>query len=225
MKNKLFIRRVIMTIVGVLGGGVCVGLFRMSLFGVDPFQAFMSGIDEIFPNITFGTLYVVINGILLLFALFLDRKKIGLGTFVNLFLLGYVVEFSHLTFLHFFPTVTLWMRIAFLASGVVIICITSALYFTANLGVSTYDAVALILAARLKKIPFKFWRIMTDLLCVIIGVSLFLTAGNSWSHVTTIIGIGTIISAFFMGPLIAFFNQRIAEPLLYRGIDEQIKSQ
>ena len=28
-------------------------------------------------------------------------------------------------------------------------------------------------------------------------------------------GIGTIITAFFMGPFIAFFNRKIAEPLRY----------
>jgi uncharacterized membrane protein YczE len=31
------------------------------------------------------------------------------------------------------------------------------------------------------------------------------------------VGIGTIITAFFMGPLIEFFNVRIARPLLNAG--------
>jgi len=214
LKNKIFIRRVIMTVAGVIGGGACVGLFRMSVFGVDPFQALMSGFEEVFPNISFGALYVIINAILLLFALIMDRTKIGLGTFINLFLLGYVIDFSHQTLLTLFPTVTLVGRIAFLVAGVVIICIASALYFTANMGVSTYDAVALVLADRLPKLPFKYWRIITDSICVISGVTLFLVAGNAFGQIFTIIGIGTIIAAFFMGPLIAFFNKKIAEPLL-----------
>lgn len=214
-QNKNFIKRVIMTIVGVLGGGVCVAFFRMSVFGVDPFQAFMSGVDAITPGISFGTLYVIINIILVSVALLFDRSKIGLGTFVNIFLLGYVVDYSHQALVMLFPTVNILMRILLLMIGVVVICITSALYFTANMGVSTYDAVALILADRIRKLAFKYWRIITDFICVFIGISLFLIAGNDRSQIATLIGIGTIVTAFFMGPLIAFFNKAIAEPLLY----------
>jgi len=214
-QRKIFIKRIVMTVVGVLGGGFCVGLFRMSVFGVDPFQAFMSGIDAALPGLSFGTLYVIINVTLLLVALIFDRTKIGLGTFVNIFLLGYMVDFSHQFLMSLFPTVNIMMRILFLVTGVVIICITSALYFTANMGVSTYDAVALILADRIQKLAFKYWRIITDFLCVFIGIAFFLIGGNQVSQIVTLIGIGTIITAFFMGPLISFFNKAIAEPLLY----------
>jgi uncharacterized membrane protein YczE len=82
------------------------------------------------------------------------------------------------------------------------------------MGVSAYDAVALILAERNQKLPFKYWRIMTDSMCIMIGIGLFLWAGNGLDEVTTIVGIGTVIAAFFMGPLITFFNKRLAEPML-----------
>jgi len=213
--RAFFIKRILMTVFGVLGGGACVALFRMSVFGVDPFQAFMSGVEAAVPGISFGTLYVIVNLALLLFAFFTDRKKIGLGTFVNLFLLGYVIDFTHHFLLGQFPSVNMLGRIAFLAVGIVIICIASSIYFTANLGVSTYDAVALVLSERLPKLPFKYWRIITDSICVLVGVTLFIIGGNQLGSVFTIIGLGTIISAFFMGPLIAFFNRTIAEPLLY----------
>jgi len=222
--RAIFIKRILMTVFGVLGGGACVALFRMSVFGVDPFQAFMSGIEAAIPGISFGTLYVIVNLALLLFAFFTDRKKIGLGTFVNLFLLGYVIDFTHNFLLGQFPSVSMLGRIAFLATGIVIICIASSLYFTANLGVSTYDAVALVLSERLPRLPFKYWRIITDSICVLVGVALFLIGGNSFGSVFTIIGIGTIIAAFFMGPLIAFFNRKIAEPLLYGRSAKQVNA-
>ena len=41
-------------------------------------------------------------------------------------------------------------------------CIGSALYFTGNLGVSTYDAVALILSEK-KVAKFQYCRIVSDL--------------------------------------------------------------
>ena len=49
---------------------------------------------------------------------------------------------------------------------------------------------------------------------VIAGVILFLAAGNKFADIPTIAGIGTIITAFFMGPLIELFNEKVARPLL-----------
>ena len=39
-------------------------------------------------------------------------------------------------------------------------------------------------------------------------------AGGSIAAVPTIAGVGTIITAFFMGPLIEFFNVKVARPFL-----------
>ena len=203
-----------MTVIGVFGVGVCVGMFRMSALGVDPFQTMMSGINKVFPALSFGMLNMVINGILLLFALVMDRRKIGIGTVINLFFLGYVIDYSHQGFLVLFPSVTLLGRVLFLTGGVIVMCMMIALYFTANMGVSTYDAVALILTERNRRLPFKYWRIITDSICIGIGVGLFLWAGNGFGEMTMIVGIGTLIAAFFMGPLITFFNKRLAEPML-----------
>ena len=85
---------------------------------------------------------------------------------------------------------------------------------TADLGVSTYDAVALIIVNTWKKGKFQYVRIITDLVCVVLGCLLFILSGGKISQIPTIAGIGTIITAFFMGPLIEFFNVHIARPIL-----------
>ena len=108
------------------------------------------------------------------------------------------------------------VRIACLVIGVVIICFGSAFYMTADLGVSTYDAIALIICNTWKKGKFQYVRIITDIVCVILGVTLFMLAGGTIGKIPTIAGIGTIITAFFMGPLIEFFNVKIARPFLAR---------
>ena len=46
------------------------------------------------------------------------------------------------------------------------------------------------------------------------GCVLFVMAGNSISKIPTIAGIGTIITAFFMGPLIDLFCEKFAKPHL-----------
>ena len=213
-KEQYFLRRLLMTIFGVLGVGICVAFFRLSFLGVDPFQSMMSGINALMPNLSFGTLNVIVNGLFLLFALSFDRTKIGLGTFINLILLGYVIDFSYQLLLMHFTDISLAARFVFLMIGVVFMCFNAALYFSANMGVSTYDAVALILAEKFPARPFKIWRIITDSVCIIIGIALFLIAGNEFRQLGAIVGLGTIIAAFFMGPLIGFFIDKVSNPLL-----------
>jgi len=46
---------------------------------------------------------------------------------------------------------------------------------------------------------------------------LFLLGGGAWKDVPAFIGVGTILTAFFMGPLIDFFNRKLAQPMLNAG--------
>ena len=213
MKDNKRGKRVAMSLFGVIICAISVGIFKIAALGVDPFQSFMAGLDEVVP-IKFGTLYVITNAVLLLFALVFDRHYIGIATFINLFLLGYITQFTY----EFLQTVivdpSITVRIICLVVGVVIICFGSAFYMTADLGVSTYDAIALIICNTWKKGKFQYVRIITDLVCVILGVVLFLLSGGTIPKIPTIAGIGTIITAFFMGPLIEFFNVHITRPIL-----------
>ena len=206
-------RRIMMSLCGVIICAVSVGVFKLAALGVDPFQSLMAGLDALIP-IEFGTLYVIVNAILLLFSLIVDRHNIGIATFINLFLLGYITQFTYDLLQKLIPDPSMVVRILCLAIGIVVICFGSALYMTADLGVSTYDAVAIVMSSKWKLGKFKYIRICTDLVCVVIGCVLFVLAGNAIGKIPTIAGVGTIITAFFMGPLIDFFNEKFAKPLL-----------
>ena len=192
-------RRLLMTLAGVLVAGFSVGLFNFSGFGMDPFQVFAHGLNNLVP-LSYGLFYSLVNAVLLVVVFFMDRTKIGLGTLINLFLLGYVVDFSSALWARLIPHPSVLVRAVFLILGIVIMCFGSALYFTGDLGVSTYDAIALVLS-REKKWDFRITRISTDVICTVLGV---LTGA--------VAGIGTIVTAFFMGPLIEFFNRTVARP-------------
>ena len=199
-----------MSALGVAICGISVGMFKHASLGVDPFQSLMSGLDAVIP-IRFGTLYVIVNLILLTFVLVFNRRKIGLATLINLFLLGYIAEFSQGICQSLFPNIGLGGRFVLLLIAIVIMCLASAFYFTADLGVSTYDAVSLIWSEKQNRIPFQYCRIICDLICVSLGTLLCRIGGID---VFGEVNIGTIITAFFMGPLIAFFNRKVAEPFL-----------
>ncbi len=212
--RKITAKRIIMCVAGVFICGVSVGFFKAAALGVDPYQSLMSGLDAVIP-ISFGTLYMLASLVLLLFSLFADRHYIGLATIINLTLLGYIAEYSQKLLNHLFPDMGIPARVMMLAIGVVVMCMAAALYFTADLGVSVYDAVALIISKTWKKMEFSKCRILCDLVCVALGSLLCLLSGSGISGLFKVVGIGTIIAAFFMGPLIAFFNTHLAEPLLY----------
>lgn len=216
MKRDNLPKRIAMSLFGVIICAISVGIFKIAALGVDPFQSFMAGLDSLIP-IDFGTLYVIVNAVMLLFALVFDRHYIGIATFINLFLLGYITQFTYAYLQTVIDDPSLPVRILCLVIGVVIICFGSAFYMTADLGVSTYDAVALIIVNTWKKGKFQYVRIITDLVCVVLGVILFLMAGGTAAKIPTIAGVGTIITAFFMGPLIEFFNVHIARPILKRN--------
>ena len=211
--NKNLVKRILMSLFGVIICAISVGVFKIAALGVDPFQSFMAGLDKLIP-LDFGLLYIIVNALLLIFALVFDRHYIGIATFINLFLLGYITQFSY----QFLQTVivepSIFVRVICLVVGVVVICFGSAFYMTADLGVSTYDAVALIIVNTWKKGKFQYVRIITDIVCVILGAALFVLGGGKISAIPTIAGIGTIITAFFMGPLIEFFNVHVARPIL-----------
>lgn len=203
-KDTRFYKRLGMTILGVLFLGVAVGFMNYSNFGMDPFQTFAHGIALHVP-LQFGTTYLIISAIELAVIFFVDKTKIGLGTMINLFLLGYVVDYSTIYIGKFFDMLgggLVWHAVS-LVIGVVLLCFCSAFYFTANMGVSTHDAVSLILSEKQSKIPFAWLRVINDVVCVVIGALL----GQMF-------GVGTIVSAFFTGPLVTFFRKKCAEPFL-----------
>ena len=215
-KKAISPKRILMSALGVIICGLSVGLFKHVALGVDPFQSLMSGLDAVIP-IRFGTLYVIANLLLLAFALIFDRHKIGLATLINLFLLGYIAEFSQRCMARLLPGPTLLLRFVILAVAIVIMCLAAALYFTADLGVSPYDAVALIWSEKQRRVPFPICRVITDFVCVLGGVLLCRASGFTLRQITGEVGLGTIITAFFMGPLIQLFKDRVAVPFLRGG--------
>ena len=190
-----------MTLLGVFTCGVSVGLFKQANFGVDPFQCLSAGLDRVIP-IPFGTLYMLINLALLALVFVLDKHYIGIATFINLFLMGYLIDFTQWVLRGIVPQPSVALRVIYLIVAIVVMCAGSSLYFTADLGVSTYDAIALHLTDRGLG-PFKIIRIITDLICVLAGFAMGCMPG-----------VGTIITAFFMGPLISWFNRVLAQPML-----------
>ncbi|MFT3847686.1 MAG: hypothetical protein QM739_03135 [Propionivibrio sp.] len=194
---------IVMTAVGIALCGTSVGMARHAGFGTDPFTVLVTGLDNRF-ELGYGVIFTTLAALLLVGVFLLQRRLIGLSTIFTLVGLGFFVENAYQIASLLMPHPGLAPRVAELAASLVLISLASALYYTADLGVSPYDAVALILSDRTGT-PFRFCRIGTDLICVIVG---FLFGAT--------LGVGTILTALCMGPLVDLFNRRIARPLQRR---------
>lgn len=196
-------RRLAMTFVGVVLCAVSGGIMKRAGFGGDPFQMLCNGLDNVLP-IDFGTIHVLLSVIMLAAILRLDKHFIGVATVFNLFFTGYIVDWTYRGLGVWFPNPGMALRIGMLAFSLVLMCLSASLYFTSDMGVSTYDFVALYISKIQKRIPFRFVRISTDAICVIAGL-----------FMGSVPGVGTLITACFMGPLISFFDHAVSEPLRY----------
>lgn len=185
-----------MSAAGVAVMGVGVGLFKASDLGLDPFNTLVSGAACVLPW-GYGTVYAAVSAVLLVFAAVLDRKRLGLGTVLNMFAAGYVVELVSWMCGAAVPSPSIAVRAALLVAGVAVASAGCAVYFVSELGVSVYDDVALVISDR-SGVTFKVVRLLTDLCCVAAGFALGAP-----------VGAGTVLAVAIQGPLIGFVEDAI----------------
>ncbi len=215
-KKKDLVMRIVLVVAAnlILGGGI--SLLRLSGFGTDPYTCMNLGVSS-HLGIGLGLYQVIFNTILFIPVFILDRKSFGIGALVNMFGLGYFIEFY--MFLLAAAGITIEglagntvIRIALLVAGVLVVCFGIALYMFCNLGAAPYDRLGVIIETYShKKIKFKWARIAMDLTSIAVGI---LTG--------SVIGVGTVVVAFFTGPIVSFFREKAVIPLVKKlGIQEK----
>ena len=209
------VKRIILTIISIIVMGFGIALFNVSGFGVDPFTSMNMNVSSTL-GIGYGTYQLIVNAVIIVFVvIFAHRGLIGVGTAINMIGVGYSCElFSSLIA----PMIgdNIIVRICLLAAGIIVLCFSCSLFFVSNIGVGPYDSVGFMIS-NATKIHYKWVRVMTDIAVIIIGlvVSGGFTAlmRGDLSGVKNI-GIGTIITAFMMGPLVNFFSKNVSSKIL-----------
>ena len=201
-----------MMIAGILFIGVCVGAYRLSQFGADAFTCMNLGISG-FLGMSFGTWQLIMNLAILAVVVWKARSCIGPGTVANMVGVGYLADFTCWIVLDVLRVeMTLPLRVGALVVGSALVGLGVALYMAAEMGISPYDSVGLIIVDMTGgRIPFRWARVLSDVTAVSVGVIFcLLSRGN----MGMILGVGTICSALLNGPLIQFFKTRVAEPMM-----------
>ena len=202
-------RRSVFCVAGNIPLGLGVALLWLSFLGTPPFDGMNMAMAEV-TGISYPLWQIIVNVAFFVIQLIWGRKLIGLGTIVNAFLLGYIVSFFKDVLVRLIPgylELPLWGRIMALAGGVIFASLGLSLYQTADLGVAPFDALPLILHQRTRKIPYFWCRMMCDSTCALVC---FLAGGISKG----LLGVGTIVAAFGLGPVIALFNRFLSEKIM-----------
>jgi len=174
------------------------GLFLYSLgivftinakIGYSPWDVFHYGLSKI-TGVTFGTASIIV-GLIIVFITFILGEKIGLGTVLNMLLIGIFLDI--LMKIRIVPTSTnLFTGILMMMIGLIIISFASFFYIGSAFGAGPRDGL-MVAINRKTGFPIGVCRGAIEISAALIGFSL----GG-------MLGFGTVISALMIG----FFVQQ-----------------
>lgn len=201
--NQQFLKRTIYSFLGVIIISLAVAVYRYVNLGTDPFTCFNTGISKVF-HISFGNAQVIVSIILILIFIWSAIRYFGLGTIFSMFFVGHMSDYVLSLITYDASQIPFIVKIVFLAVALVVCSFGIALYSCADLGISPYDAVSFIIDEKSGgKLPFKYVRIVFDVLLVVIG---YLMGG--------VVGIGTLMIAFGTGPIVDYLIDRVVAPYM-----------
>lgn len=183
MPSSLLLR-ITQLVVGLCLYGLGIALMVRAEVGVAPWDVLSQGIAAHTP-LSFGLATNVIGAVVLLLWWPL-RQKPGLGTVLNVLLIGPAAQFG----LWLLPAVeSLWLRLPLFAAGLLLIAVATGVYIGARLGPGPRDGLMTGLHARS---GWPIWQVRS----LIEGSALlagWLLGGN--------VGLGTLAFALLIGPL------------------------
>ncbi len=172
--------------------GLGVYLSIQANIGLAPWEAFNSGCSAAL-GISFGD-FITLSGLVILVIDVLLKEKIGVGTVINILLIGKVVDLLQLVRL--MPRAqNFFAGIAVLLAGQVFISFATYLYISAGLGSGPRDSLMVALGKRLPKVPIGIVRGLLEGSVLLIGWSLGAKVGPG--TVIAVAGISVILQFTF----------------------------
>lgn len=172
---------------GLLLYGVADAFMIQAALGVDSWTVFAQGVS-VRTGLSIGLLTNVIGLFVLLLWIPL-RQKPGLGTVLNILLVGPGIELG----LWLLPTPeALWLRVGYFVAGLLLLAIASGIYIGANLGPGPRDGLMTGIHARFGT-PLWVGRTAVEVTVLVAG---WILGGN--------VGLGTVAFALLIGPLCNF---------------------
>ena len=197
MKLSIWIKRVILLLVGLTIAHLGVTLFLLADLGSDPFNVLIQGLFRFFPwpgFMTHGYVHMGVSFVIILVLLVVDRDYIRVGTLLCMVLGGPIIDvFTLLLGGVVNAQSSMTLRLVALVVGCVILAFGMTMVINSKAGTGPNDLVAVVIS---EKTHWKFGvvRIAVDVCFALAG---FLLGGT--------VGLGTVICAFVVGPAAQVF--------------------
>ena len=189
-------RRLAQLLAGLTLYGVSMAMMIRSTLGLDPWDVFHAGIASHVP-LSFGQVTIIVGALVLLLWVPL-RQWPGLGTVANVVVIGLAAD-AGLALIG--PPESLWARILLLGSGIVLNGVAGGLYIGSQLGPGPRDGLMTGFARR-TGLSIRLVRTTIEVVVLSIG---WLLGGP--------VGLGTVLYAVSIGPLVQFFLPRLTVDL------------
>ena len=184
-------------IAGLCGYGISMAMMVRAGLGLDPWDVFHQGLS-LLTGMTIGTASAVV-GVAVLVAWIPLRNRPGVGTVANVAVIAITVDLA----LAVIPAPTsLPVRAAMLVAAVVLNAVSTVLYIDAGLGPGPRDGLMTGLVIRTGG-SVRLVRTAIEVTVLAVG---WLLGGT--------VGIGTVVYAFGIGPLVGLFVRLIPDRLL-----------
>lgn len=181
----LWVRRGVQLIVGLVAYGIAIALLVRGGIGVPPWDVFAQGIARQ-TGIPFG-LVVNLVGLLVLLLWIPLRQKPGVGTVLNVLLIGPSAELG----LWLVPQQTVpWQQGVVFAGGLALLAVATGLYIGARLGPGPRDG---LMTGLHRRTGWPIWVVRTGIEVTVLTIG-FVLGGQ--------LGLGTLAFALLIGPMV-----------------------
>lgn len=189
-------RRWAQLLIGLFLYGIALALMIEAAIGLDPWTVFAQGLD-LRTGGGIGLITVLIGALVLLLWIPL-RQRPGIGTVLNVLLVGPALEVGLWAFE---VPEELWARILIFGGGLVLLAIATGLYVGAGFGPGPRDGLMTGAHARF---GFPIWAVRATIELTVLTIG-WLLGGN--------VGFGTVAFALLIGPMVHVALPRLRVPL------------
>jgi uncharacterized membrane protein YczE len=191
---KISFQRWFKLLTGLVCFGIGIAFMKQSQLGLSPWEVLHDGLAKV-SGAQIGTVSILI-GVLVLLLWIPIREKPGIGTILNILIVGTV---TNLTLVITPAANQLLLQIFWLVTGLLIIGLGSALYLGSRLGAGPRDGLMMAFHRRSGR-SIRLVRSIIEISVLLIG---WLIGGT--------VGIGTLAFAFGIGPIIQFMFRLIGD--------------
>ncbi len=149
---------------------------------------------------TFGKVTLVLGLVILVFSVLFLKSKVGIGTIVNVLLIGFLLDmFKYL--ITYEPDTYVYQGIMFII-GLIIMTLGRSIYISTKLGPGPRDGIFVGLS-RITQIDVKYIKPAVEFSVLLIGFLLGQSMGIN------LVGPGTVIAVVFSGYLVQFYFKKL----------------